>query len=150
MEEESSDELLRRQRHDSGSVAVAPLAPPQPHLPIPHGHESVIAERHAMRIAPQIREDVLCRGKRRLGIDDPGLLPQWREETLEGPGVPQGGCGPRPLEAVLRGIDNAFDKYDVRAFRSPGRMRKVNGLAWCAQSVMEAGLLLPGRGNAQP
>jgi hypothetical protein len=39
---------------------------------------------------------------------------------------------------VLRGIDNAFDKYDAKALRSPGRIRKVNGLAWCAQSVMEA------------
>jgi hypothetical protein len=43
-----------------------------------------------------------------------------------------------PLEAVLRGIDNAFDKHDAKALRSSGRMRKVNGLAWCAQSVMEA------------
>ena len=56
---------------------------------------------------------------------DWALIEAWREAGI-------------PLEAVLRGIDNAFDKYDVRALRSPGRMRKVNGLAWCAQSVMEA------------
>jgi hypothetical protein len=41
-----------------------------------------------------------------------------------------------PLEAVLRGIDTAFDKYESRQKR--GRMRRVNGLAWCAQAVMEA------------
>jgi hypothetical protein len=41
-----------------------------------------------------------------------------------------------PLEAVLRGIDAAFDKYESRQKR--GRMRRVNGLAWCAQAVMEA------------
>jgi hypothetical protein len=80
---------------------VAPLAPPEHYLPIPHGYESVIAERYAMRIASQIREDVLRRGKRRLGIDDPGLLPQRREETLEGPGVPQGRRGPGKLQVVL-------------------------------------------------
>jgi hypothetical protein len=56
---------------------------------------------------------------------DWALIETWREAGI-------------PLEAVLRGIDNAFDKYDVRALRSPGRMRRVNGLAWCAQSVMEA------------
>lgn len=56
---------------------------------------------------------------------DWALIETWREAGI-------------PLEAVLRGIDNAFDKYDARALRSPGRMRKVNGLAWCAQSVMEA------------
>jgi hypothetical protein len=39
---------------------------------------------------------------------------------------------------VLRGIDSAFDKHDAKALRSSGRTRKVNGLAWCAQSVMEA------------
>jgi hypothetical protein len=43
-----------------------------------------------------------------------------------------------PLEAVLRGIDEAFDKYDAKALRAKGKARKVNGLAWCAQSVMEA------------
>lgn len=41
-----------------------------------------------------------------------------------------------PLEAVLRGIDAAFDKYEAR--KTKGRTRRVNGLAWCAQAVMEA------------
>jgi hypothetical protein len=41
-----------------------------------------------------------------------------------------------PLEAALRGIDAAFDKYEQRQQR--GRMRRINGLAWCAQAVMEA------------
>ena len=41
-----------------------------------------------------------------------------------------------PLEAVLRGIDNAFDKYESRQKR--GHMRRINGLGWCAQAVMKA------------
>jgi hypothetical protein len=41
-----------------------------------------------------------------------------------------------PLEAVLRGIDAAFDKYDAR--KSPTNLRRINGLAWCAQEVMAA------------
>jgi len=40
-----------------------------------------------------------------------------------------------PLEAVLRGIDSAFDKYEVR---QRSRTQKINGLAWCAQAVMAA------------
>jgi len=44
-----------------------------------------------------------------------------------------------PLEVVLRGIDEAFDKYEARQRSQPGkRLRQVNGLAWCAQAVMEA------------
>jgi hypothetical protein len=39
-----------------------------------------------------------------------------------------------PLEAVLRGIDATFDKYDQR----PSKTRKVNGLAFCAQEVLAA------------
>ncbi len=54
---------------------------------------------------------------------DWALIETWRDAGI-------------PLEAVLRGIDNAFDKYEARQKR--GRMRRVNGLAWCAQAVMEA------------
>ena len=43
-----------------------------------------------------------------------------------------------PLEAVLRGIDAAFDKYEARQKRA--RMQRVNGLAWCAQSVMQSAM----------
>jgi len=54
---------------------------------------------------------------------DWALIETWREAGI-------------PLEAVLRGIDEAFDKYEAR--QSRGRMRRVNGLSWCAQAVMEA------------
>lgn len=39
-----------------------------------------------------------------------------------------------PLEAALRGIDAAFDKYDQR----PSKTRKVNSLAYCSQEVLSA------------
>jgi hypothetical protein len=39
-----------------------------------------------------------------------------------------------PLEAVLRGIDITFDKWE----RRPRKTRKVNGLAFCAQEVLAA------------
>ena len=54
---------------------------------------------------------------------DWALIETWRDAGI-------------PLEAVLRGIDTAFDKYESRQKR--GRMRRVNGLAWCSQAVMEA------------
>ena len=56
---------------------------------------------------------------------DWALIETWREAGV-------------PLEAVLRGIDNAFDKYEARSHKAGGRLRKVNGLAWCAQAVMQA------------
>ena len=39
-----------------------------------------------------------------------------------------------PLEAVLRGIDATFEKWE----RRPSRFRKVNSLAYCAQEVLAA------------
>ncbi len=54
---------------------------------------------------------------------DWALIETWREAGI-------------PLEAVLRGIDDAFDKYEAR--KSRARMRQINGLAWCTQAVMDA------------
>jgi hypothetical protein len=39
-----------------------------------------------------------------------------------------------PLEAVLRGIDATFEKYNAR----PSKSRKVNGLGYCSQEVLAA------------
>jgi hypothetical protein len=54
---------------------------------------------------------------------DWALIESWREAGM-------------PLDAVLRGIDAAFDKYEARQQRA--RMRRINGLAWCAQAVLQA------------
>ena len=37
-----------------------------------------------------------------------------------------------PLEAVLRGVDTAFDQYAQR----PSKTKKINSLAYCAQQVL--------------
>ena len=39
-----------------------------------------------------------------------------------------------PLDAVLRGIDDTFDKYE----RRPSKTKKINSLAYCAQEVLGA------------
>jgi hypothetical protein len=54
---------------------------------------------------------------------DWALIESWREAAV-------------PLAAVLRGIDAAFDKYDAR--KAKVRVRRINGLAWCTQQVMQA------------
>ncbi len=54
---------------------------------------------------------------------DWALIETWREAAV-------------PLAAALRGIDAAFDKHDRR--KAKGRVRRINGLAWCTQEVMQA------------
>jgi hypothetical protein len=56
---------------------------------------------------------------------DWALIETWREAAI-------------PLPAVLRGIDAAFDKHDARKATARTRVRRVNGLAWCTQEVMQA------------
>jgi hypothetical protein len=58
-----------------------------------------------------------------LSTIDWALIETWREAGI-------------PLPAVLQGIDAAFDKYDAR--KNKARVRKVNGLAYCAQEVISA------------
>jgi len=41
-----------------------------------------------------------------------------------------------PLAAVLAGIDATFEKYAAR--KAKGRVRRINGLAYCAQEVLQA------------
>jgi len=52
---------------------------------------------------------------------DWALIETWKEAGI-------------PLEAVLRGIDDAFDSYE----RRPTKTKKVNGLAYCSQLVLAA------------
>src|SRR5438046_5110863 len=52
---------------------------------------------------------------------DWALIETWKEAGI-------------PLEAVLRGIDTAFDSYE----RRPSKTRKVNSLAFCSQEVLAA------------
>jgi phage terminase Nu1 subunit (DNA packaging protein) len=52
---------------------------------------------------------------------DWALIETWKEAGI-------------PIEAVLRGIDATFEKYNAR----PSKSRKVNGLAYCSQEVLAA------------
>jgi chromosome segregation ATPase len=52
---------------------------------------------------------------------DWALMEMWKEAGV-------------PLEAALRGIDAAFDKWE----RRPKKTRKVNSLAYCQQEVLAA------------
>ncbi len=61
------------------------------------------------------------RGRIHLSPLDWALIETWKDASI-------------PLEAVLRGIDAAFDKYEQR----PSKSQKVNSLAYCAQAVLIA------------
>src|SRR5258708_28024514 len=52
---------------------------------------------------------------------DWALIETWKQANI-------------PLEAVLRGIDMAFDRWE----RRPKKTKRINGLGYCSQEVMSA------------
>ena len=63
-----------------------------------------------------------CRGTPHLlSTLDWALIESWKEAGF-------------PLEAVLRGIERSFEKFQKR----PQRFRKINSLAYCSQEVLRA------------
>lgn len=71
----------------------------------------------------EIEEQFLRRrgGGLMLSTLDWALIETWKDAGI-------------PLEAALRGIDAAFDRYDQR----PSKSKKVNSLAYCSQEVLAA------------
>ncbi|MCW5980242.1 MAG: hypothetical protein KIT09_19315 [Bryobacteraceae bacterium] len=51
-----------------------------------------------------------------------------------------------PLEAVIRGIDQAFEKWRSRK----SRIRMINSLAYCAQAVMDEAQAMAGAAPGKP
>jgi hypothetical protein len=51
-----------------------------------------------------------------------------------------------PLEAVLKGIDEAFDKWRSRK----AKRQFINSLAYCTQAVMQAAGRMPSRAGSKP
>jgi flagellar motility protein MotE (MotC chaperone) len=64
---------------------------------------------------------------------DWALIESWRTSGI-------------PLEAVLKGINGAFEKWRSRKTKR----RLVNSLAYCAQAVIEAAERAPARKSGQP
>ncbi|MHB8653099.1 MAG: hypothetical protein ACYDA9_04380 [Terriglobia bacterium] len=63
-----------------------------------------------------------CRGTPTLlSTIDWALIESWKEAGI-------------PLEAILIGIERAFQKFS----KHPKRFRKINGLAYCSQAIFEA------------
>jgi hypothetical protein len=71
----------------------------------------------------EIEEHFLRRrgGRLLLSTLDWALIETWKDAGI-------------PLEAALRGIEAAFDRYDQR----PSKTKKVNSVAYCSQEVLAA------------
>lgn len=74
MEQESSDKLFGRNRHDFFLIAIGVVTPAEGNLAIFKLEDTLIADGYPVGIAAEIVKDSLCPGKGGLAIDDPLLL----------------------------------------------------------------------------
>src|SRR4051794_24120685 len=84
VQEKAAQEFHRIQRQ--GALPMAPLVilPGEGHCAIRAGEEPSIADRHSMRVAGEVLENLLWAGQWRFGVDHPLRLPQGRDKLAPG------------------------------------------------------------------
>ena len=83
MEQESAQELLRTECHDSFLISVGIILPAESNLIMRESYEAVVGDGHAMGVAGEITQHMMRPAKRRLGIDDPVLAEEGTQEGAE-------------------------------------------------------------------
>ena len=121
MGQRSPDARPRQQRHSARPPAPLNAFQPNPGLPANPAPAELFVENY-FNYFTEIEEHFQRRrgGILLLSTLDWALIETWKDAGI-------------PLEAVLRGIDGAFERYEKRPAK-----RTVNSLAYCAQEVLAA------------
>src|SRR5271169_2493012 len=103
VEEESPDELLRREGHRFLLIVVTIVPPVELHLSVFDIQESMVGNRDSVGIAAQVVHHLLRSGEGRFGVDDPLQVVQRLEITAESLGILKG--RERRKEAEFAGVE---------------------------------------------
>src|SRR3979411_1596183 len=102
MQEETAHELVGRQPHEFAFVVVVVVTPAEGDSSAVDGYQAMIGDRHPMRIAAQIVQDLGWATKGRLGVDHPLGSTQRGEVGGKALGICKRSKGGEELEAMLR------------------------------------------------
>ena len=83
VKKKSAQELICGNRHDLVLAAVRIVAPAEGDAIVFKGHESMVGDGNAMRVASQIVEDMFGAAEGWLCVDDPVFLAELPEEVTE-------------------------------------------------------------------
>jgi len=83
VQEKSADELAGREGHRALLIAVSVIPPTERDLVAVEGKQSMIGDRHAVRITAEIAKNLLGSTKRGLRIDDPFMLVELSDKGRE-------------------------------------------------------------------
>jgi hypothetical protein len=73
MQQETSQELFRRQGHLPLLIAMGIILPAESNLVVLESHETMVGDGHAMGVTGKITQHMMRAAERRLSIDDPFL-----------------------------------------------------------------------------
>ena len=83
MEQEATQELVRRYRHDLLLVAVRVVSPSERNALIVAGDETMVRDGDAVGVSSQVAEDVFWAAEGWLGVDHPVSGEQSAQEAAE-------------------------------------------------------------------
>jgi len=83
MLQESAKELLAGESHRALLVVIRIVLPTESNLGIGDGENPMVGNGDAMRVTSEVLQDVLWPAKRWFGIDDPILLKQRSQKSIE-------------------------------------------------------------------
>ena len=83
MHQDAANKLYGWQRHDLLPVAVPVIAPLERDRAVFAGKDTLVGNRHAVRIASEVFQHMTCAPERRLAVDDPFLVIQRAEKRLK-------------------------------------------------------------------
>ena len=84
MEKETSQELLRAERHLSLLITMRIILPAEGNLVTLEGHKTVVGDGDPMGVAGEITQHMMGSAEGWLGVDDPVLTEQGTQEGAEG------------------------------------------------------------------
>ena len=113
MEEEAPDEFLGVEGHDLHAVTVRVVLPAEAHDAVGGADEPLVGDRHAVRIAAEVLEDLRRPGEGSLGVHDPGVVAKVPEPGGEGVRIREG--RDRAGEDKLAGGEGAVKGRQVLA-----------------------------------
>src|SRR5271169_1628791 len=124
VEEESPDELLRREGHGFLLIVVTVVPPVELDLSVFDIQQSMVGNRDSVGVAAQVVHHLLRSGEGRFGVNDPLQVVQRIEITAESLGILKG--RERRKEAEFAGVEGLLQIGSITEYNSNELARLIN------------------------
>lgn len=101
VQEEAAQELHGIEGHDPLLSSVGIITPSEADVLAVEGCDAVVADGHAVGVSAEVAQDMFRSAEGRLGIDEPSLPGQLRDQLLEPRSITEIACRTSQVEQVL-------------------------------------------------